>query len=360
MHARRRGFTLVELLVAVAISSFVIAGLYGVFIMQSRQLMHQDLQMEMHQNLRFAVDLVTRSVRMAGYNTSGLVAGYMGETGDDDYLPAILSHDAAGSDQTDALTIVYGDPSLQISTTMMEVMSCGTSQLAFLPSMSNQSEKLAEYESGDLLLCQDYSSVGGMESYLWVISDIDTTTSSTITYMDVGSNSAYLDYAEVCPSDENLTPVMSCAKGMVVTFYIDNEGDGTGPGTAEHPVLMMDLDMDWPSSDDVPLVENIEDLQVAFCLNDGGDTTDCSSSASWTGDDETASVDATNFTAGTMPWMVRVGMVARSSRDDPAELHPGQNMALENHTPTSISDNYYRQVMSAEVTVRNLRQQSVL
>lgn len=360
MLASRRGFTLIELLVAVAIASFIIAGLYGVFILQSRQLMRQDLQMEMHQNLRFATDLVSRTVRMAGYNTSGLVAGYMGESSDDDYLPAILSHDGEGPDSTDALTIVYGDPSLQVSTTMLQLMECGTSELAFLPGLGGQSEKLAEYESGDLIVCLDYSAIGGMESYLWVVSDVDTSSSSTMTYIDVSSNSAYLDYSEVCPTDENLTPVMSCAKGMVVTYYIDNEADGIGPGTSEHPVLMMDLDMDWPSADDVPLVENIEDFQVAFCLNDGSDTTDCSLSTSWTGDDDAASVDSTNFTSSTEPWMVRVSMVGRSSRDDPADLHPGQNMSLENHTVTSSEDYYYRQVISSEVTVRNLRMQSVL
>ena len=32
---------------------------------------------------------------------------------------------------------------------------------------------------------------------------------------------------------------------------------------------MMDFNLDWPSADDVPLVDNIEDVQFEYCVNDG-------------------------------------------------------------------------------------------
>ena len=93
---RRRGFTMIELLVAIAIAGFVVAGLYGLFTMQSRQFIFQDIQMEMHQNLRFGVDVLSRSIRMAGFNTNGYVTGVMGSDGtsgssvDSEDLPVIL------------------------------------------------------------------------------------------------------------------------------------------------------------------------------------------------------------------------------------------------------------------------------
>ena len=46
---------MIELLIAMAIALFVVAALYGLFIVQSRQFLYQDMQMEMHQNLRFGV-----------------------------------------------------------------------------------------------------------------------------------------------------------------------------------------------------------------------------------------------------------------------------------------------------------------
>ena len=43
----RQGFTLIEMMISVVVSSMVIAGLYSIFNLQSRQFLYQDLQMEM-------------------------------------------------------------------------------------------------------------------------------------------------------------------------------------------------------------------------------------------------------------------------------------------------------------------------
>ena len=51
-----------------------------------------------------------------------------------------------------------------------------------------------------------------------------------------------------------------------MTFYIDNSDNGIGPGTPAHPVLMMDLNMNFPNNDDIPLVDNVEDLQLDIAL----------------------------------------------------------------------------------------------
>ncbi|MDP6931988.1 MAG: prepilin-type N-terminal cleavage/methylation domain-containing protein, partial [Myxococcota bacterium] len=94
----RRGFSMLELMVAVTLSSFVVAGLYGVFTMQTRQLLYQDLNMEMHQNLRFGVDMLSRSLRLAGFMTGGTVTGYYGGSGGhDDELPVLISRDSSGA-----------------------------------------------------------------------------------------------------------------------------------------------------------------------------------------------------------------------------------------------------------------------
>ena len=95
----RSAFTLIELMMAVLISTIITSALFGLFKIQSRQLMHQDQQMAMHQNLRFAADILSRSARMAGYGTGGEVAGPMGYdytadgTSDDYALPAIIAWD---------------------------------------------------------------------------------------------------------------------------------------------------------------------------------------------------------------------------------------------------------------------------
>jgi type IV pilus assembly protein PilW len=331
----RRGFTMIEMMIAVLVASVVIAGLYSVFNLQSRQFLYQDLQMEMHQNLRFGTDMVTRSVRMAGYGTGGSVTGYSGSTSDDATLPVIMSWDGSGDNDTDGITVVYGDPSLRMNS-KPQAASCDTDELEFDLTILDQDDKIAEYSAGELLLCSDYANLMGIESYLWVIT----------------ANSGYSDYDGVCGSDENLSPSMLCSKAHLITFYIDAEDDGVGPGSADHPVLMMDLDMGWPEADDVPLVDNIEDMQVEYCVDSAGTGVDCTDDSNWD--------DSISASEGDDVWMVRLSLISRSSRTDPQNIRSSTRPALANHTAASTSDRYYRQVLVTEVAVRNLRHQANL
>ena len=91
----RRAFTLIELMIAIVISSFVVIALYGVFVTLSRQLFIQDMKMEMNQNSRFAMEILSRSVRMAGFGSAnGLIYGTFGSGGESNSLPAVISYDA--------------------------------------------------------------------------------------------------------------------------------------------------------------------------------------------------------------------------------------------------------------------------
>jgi prepilin-type N-terminal cleavage/methylation domain-containing protein len=60
------GFTLVELAVALAIMSFVLAAIYGVFSLSSRTYTTQDATTTGQQNLRAAMEIMVMDIRMAG------------------------------------------------------------------------------------------------------------------------------------------------------------------------------------------------------------------------------------------------------------------------------------------------------
>jgi type IV pilus assembly protein PilW len=75
-----RGFSLVELLIAMAVGMVILGAMYGLFTIQSKQLGNQDVITEMQQNARMALDIVTREVRMAGYNPSGTLTRCTGTT----------------------------------------------------------------------------------------------------------------------------------------------------------------------------------------------------------------------------------------------------------------------------------------
>ncbi len=62
----KQGFTLVELLVAMAISGVVMAGIYTVYYSQQKSYIAQEQIVAMQQNLRAAMFYMEREIRMAG------------------------------------------------------------------------------------------------------------------------------------------------------------------------------------------------------------------------------------------------------------------------------------------------------
>lgn len=346
----RSGFTMIELAVSIAIASFVVIGLFGLFTMQSRQLMTQDMRMEMHQNARFGMEILSRSVRMAGFGSDGSVFGVLGTGGqDNNILPVVIAYDANNSASgSDAITVVYMEPSTVMDTTYSSIERCDTSTITFNPDHLDFRDKLMQLKSGDLLMCQDYAAIGAMETYMWSITS-DATTSVPFGAVSVNSASSIVDYANNCPTSENLSPVMRCSKGQVLTFYIDNTDNGIGPGSPLHPVLMMDLNMNFPNNDDVPLVDNVEDIQFEYCVDAGSKTALCNigNPLNW--------VDT--IVAGQVPslWSVRISMVLRSPKDDFFETYTGRRPALANNSAAAATDQYYRDIVASVVSVRNMR-----
>ena len=64
-----RGITLIELLIALAIFGTMIGAIYRVFIAQARAYTVQDQVVEVQQDIRGAMELMLRDLRMAGFQT---------------------------------------------------------------------------------------------------------------------------------------------------------------------------------------------------------------------------------------------------------------------------------------------------
>ncbi|MEW5948773.1 MAG: prepilin-type N-terminal cleavage/methylation domain-containing protein [Thermodesulfobacteriota bacterium] len=65
------GFSLVELLIAIAISGIVLSAVSSLFIMQNKSYSVQEQVAEMQQNARAAMDIMTREIRTAGCDPTG-------------------------------------------------------------------------------------------------------------------------------------------------------------------------------------------------------------------------------------------------------------------------------------------------
>jgi prepilin-type N-terminal cleavage/methylation domain-containing protein len=66
-----RGFTLVEMVLALAISSIVLAAIYSVFTIANKNFTTQNAAANAQQNLRSAIGLMARDIRLAGLDPAG-------------------------------------------------------------------------------------------------------------------------------------------------------------------------------------------------------------------------------------------------------------------------------------------------
>jgi len=69
-----KGITLIELLVALVICGVVIAGIYRLFIAQSKAYTVQDQVVEVQQSIRSAMEILLRDLRMAGFDSDNVAS----------------------------------------------------------------------------------------------------------------------------------------------------------------------------------------------------------------------------------------------------------------------------------------------
>ncbi len=69
LHAQ--GFTIIELMLAIAIAGIVMASFYSVYISQQSSYLRQEKVASMHQNIRSAMYYMGREIRMAGLDPTG-------------------------------------------------------------------------------------------------------------------------------------------------------------------------------------------------------------------------------------------------------------------------------------------------
>ncbi len=69
-----RGVTLIELLIVLVLSGLVVAGVYRLFIAQSKAYTVQDQVVEVQQGVRSAMEIILRDLRMAGFDSDSLTS----------------------------------------------------------------------------------------------------------------------------------------------------------------------------------------------------------------------------------------------------------------------------------------------
>jgi len=110
IRSKQTGITLVEIMVSLAVSMFILSGVIGVFIGNKQSFRVQQNMAAIQENGRFALDAITRSTRMAGFQgvdagewvLGPLTTAYGG-------VDALSGTDGAGT-ASDTITLVYSAP----------------------------------------------------------------------------------------------------------------------------------------------------------------------------------------------------------------------------------------------------------
>lgn len=222
-----KGLTLVELLIAMAISGIVVAAIYTAFVTQQKSYTIQDQVAETQQNARVALDLITREVRMAGYGQPSwsLNADIDGDGDNEAVTEPITIVDGGGN--PDRITVIgcfESDPATLASTALIgdTVLIL---QNAYQASRFNTTTKSNIF-------------IGGFDNAK--ITGISGRTLTIDTDLNTSGNQGLIRSFEA-GSEVNLV--------KVVTYFVEDHtlkrDENTGAGGQ-------------------PLAENIEDLQITY------------------------------------------------------------------------------------------------
>ena len=114
-HVRtQKGYTLIELLISMAIGLAIIGVLASTFVMQRNTYDVQEQSMEAVQTARATMDMMTREIRMAGYDPTGV--GFNGITYDTSQLRILADLDGDGTTTgpNEDITYAYYDETDQL------------------------------------------------------------------------------------------------------------------------------------------------------------------------------------------------------------------------------------------------------
>jgi len=225
-----KGLTLIELLVAMAISAVLIAAIYRTFIGQYKTYTVQEQVVDMQQNARVAINRMMREIRMAGFGNVSSVLPIVTIDGTfNNIINPSNDKDNIKGQHDDQITIIGAFEKVSV---LVTDHAAG----ANIIQLSTLSKDDFDPDSNKKYVC-----IGGLESY-------------TVTNVDEGGKRITLN-GSLVNSHKDGTPVF---KIKAITYKL-NLQKGI-------PVLEREDNTDGGGGQDI--AENIENLQFKYILDD--------------------------------------------------------------------------------------------
>lgn len=318
-HVRRsRGFTLIELMVAMLLGLIVIAGAASVFVASSATYKSNQGLSEVQTNARIAFELMSRDLRQAGLNgcnDNGRVADVLngspadgGTTWWADWNNAVHGYGPGSATSDPALTVGTAAGDQVAGTDSIQLLGAADSGLSIASDNSEGgtkasiklNEKTSDLQDGDVVVICDPDHAA--------IVQISTTNSSTVTFthntgntQSPGNCSKGLGYPTVCSTNGNTYtygPNSLVAKLAATDWYI-----GVNPAGGKS---LYRLALTTSGGNFVPqaqeMVRNVTDMQIKYHQSPNDTFVDAGSVSDWSKVDAVSvqlTLDSTNQRAGT-------------------------------------------------------------
>ena len=130
LKSGEEGFTMVELLISILVSMIVLAAISATFIIQNKSYAKQEQVVDVQENARAALQLMTKELLMAGYDPAGLakpgvVIGIMMADSDTVRFTMDLRGDSLGSDPDGYVDDANEDVTYALDTTENQITRNG-------------------------------------------------------------------------------------------------------------------------------------------------------------------------------------------------------------------------------------------
>jgi prepilin-type N-terminal cleavage/methylation domain-containing protein len=225
-----KGLTLIELLVAMAISAILIAAIYRTFIGQHRTYTVQEQVVDMQQNARVAINRMMREIRMAGFgNVSMVLPNFMAKDGPFDNIIKPYDNKNNVGQNDDQITIIGAFEKVSV----LAIDHAAGTNIIQLPNLSK--------DDFDPNSNKKYICIGGLESH--IVTKIDESKKEvSLNGNLINSHKSGIPVFKI----KAITYKLNLQKGMPVLEREDNTDGGGGQDIAE----------------------NIENLQFRYILDD--------------------------------------------------------------------------------------------
>lgn len=313
-----KGFTLVELLVAVAMTGIVMTVMFTMFRTSSRSYTLQDYVAETQQNLRIGMYNLDRDVRMAGCGMNllpALVNGIQIFNGSS-WINMNSITATNSSTGPDSIEIFYGDiNSGEYDATITQPMPDASAELNV--------DDTSSFNINDMVVISN-----GVTAALFVVSQVQDPPGKlqhNPAQSPFNPPAAFKNF----PSGGGYgvgSLLFNFGAAKWLTYSIDSATDPA------HPRLIVDMHDGNPPQ---VIADNIEDMQFFYFMSQG------------VADTDNPTGNETKITA------VRVTLVARTAEPDRESLvfNP---LTIEDHSPGAApADGYRRRVLSTTVKKRN-------